>query len=226
MVTPQFFEDSVAYRHWRMSCTRRRVKTEHLVARAIFLSLVVSSTRTPEHFSVTHVRVAQVCTSHSALVMFGVVCTIAHPKHLFILDVSSPSSRSPSWVVHLVFLHTIAATSDNVLYETGEGNVDWNQVPLKRNFAGETVWLSGRLNPFHKRTDHSVRSNGWTFSDLCDGTSQGSTSLVRKSCQEYSSDTHWLRVNLEGRYFGCRHWAGKNWTRQKSTLEGSMQRKW
>ena len=58
--------------------------------------LVVSSTRTPEHFLTTHARVAQVCTSHFALVMFGVVCPIAHQKHLFILDVSSRSSRSSS----------------------------------------------------------------------------------------------------------------------------------
>ena len=55
----------------------------------IFHSLVVSSTRTPEHFLITHVRVAQVCKSPVAFVMFGVVCTIAHQTHLFILDVMS-----------------------------------------------------------------------------------------------------------------------------------------
>ena len=81
--------------------------------------------------------------------MFRVVCPTAHPKHLFILDVSSQSSRSPSWVVHLMFLFTITATSDNMLYETGEGIAYWNQVPLERNF-GETVWLSRRLNPSHR----------------------------------------------------------------------------
>ena len=162
-----------------------------------FLNLVVSSTRTPEHFENTHVRVAQVCTSHFALVMFGVVCTIAHPKHLFILDVSSPSSRSPSWVVQLVFLHTIAATSDNMLYETGEGIADWNQVPLWRDLAREEVWPTQPLT-----------LNGWILSDLCRRTRQGSTNLVRKSCQEHSSDARWLREDLEGRHFGCRHWGG------------------
>ena len=41
-------------------------------------------------------------SSHFALLIFGVVCHIAHPKHLFIFDVSSQISRSPSWVFLLV----------------------------------------------------------------------------------------------------------------------------
>ena len=57
-------------------------------------------------------------------------------------------------------------------------------------------------------------------------TSQGSINLVRKSCQEYSSDTHWLQGE-SGREISwlqtLRSW--KNWTRQRSTLGGSRQRK-
>ena len=36
-----------------------------------------------------------------------------------------------------------------MLHETGEGIADWSQDPLKCDFAGETVWLSGRLHPSH-----------------------------------------------------------------------------
>ena len=35
---------------------------------------------------------------------------------------------------------------------------------------------------------------------------QGSTNLVRKSCQKYSSDMHWWEGDLKRRYFGRRHW--------------------
>ena len=62
----------------------------------IFLSLVASSTRTLELFPITHACVAQVCTSTIILVMFGVVCSIAYQKQLFIHGVSSQSSRSSS----------------------------------------------------------------------------------------------------------------------------------
>ena len=63
MVTPQVFLHrvrvqtlaSVVHATGGEDTTPRRTHT--------FLSLVVSSTRTPEHFSITHVRVAQVCTS-------------------------------------------------------------------------------------------------------------------------------------------------------------------
>ena len=73
----------------------------------MFLSLLVSSTRTLEHFFLfTHVRVAQVCTKSITLVMLRVVCPTAHQKHLFIHDVSSPIfsalilSHSPHFALH------------------------------------------------------------------------------------------------------------------------------
>ena len=134
------FLNGFAYRHWQMSCTRREVKIEQLVARTCFSVFVVSSTRTLEHFFTMHVRVAQVTLHLWFLEWFAL---------LFIFDVSSHISRSPSWVFHLVLLHTITATSDNMLDEAREGIADWNQVSRMRNFAGETVWPSGRPNPSH-----------------------------------------------------------------------------
>ena len=59
-----FFAD-IAYRHQRMSCTRREVNTEHLVARTIFLC------RALDHRS-SH---AAACGSS-----FGMCCTFAHLK--------------------------------------------------------------------------------------------------------------------------------------------------
>ena len=56
----------------------------------IFLSPVVSGTRTLVHFLIPRVCVAQVCTSHFVLVMLGVVCTIAL-KNTFSSFMSHPN---------------------------------------------------------------------------------------------------------------------------------------
>ena len=125
MVTAQtFYKKVVSCRHCNMSCTRRKVKTEELVARTLFsvlLCLAHARLRTFNH----------ACTRDSSLHKSLCTCDVwsgllhcASKKHLFIFDVSSQSSQSPSWVVHLVFLYTITATSDNMLYETGEGMHD------------------------------------------------------------------------------------------------------
>ena len=129
------------------STSKDMLKTEHLVARTFFSVLLCLAHAT---LLITHACVAQICTSHFALVMFGVVCTIAHQKHSCILDVSSQSSRSSSCVIYLFLLYTTSATSDNLLHDTGEGIADWNQDPVKRNLAGGTVWPSGRLHPSHR----------------------------------------------------------------------------
>ena len=100
------------------------------------------------------------------LVMFGAVCSIAHHKHLFIHDVSSRSSRSSSWVIHLVLLCTTSTTSDGTLYAFGEGIADRNQDPLKRNAAGGTVRLSGRLFRSHRLWAQDLhRRQQWAHSD-------------------------------------------------------------
>ena len=76
--------------------------------------------------------------------------------------------------------------------------------PLGRweNTLWETIWRT------ISRTDHSVRSNGWIFSDLCKRPVKASTiwweSLARNILR--------VRIgcvwNLEGRNSGCRHWGG------------------
>ena len=72
------------------------------------------------------------------------------------------------------------------------------RTPCERRFGGPF------LGPF--------RSEQWlkVFRFL-HTTSHGSTNLVRKACQEYFSDTLWLRERIsKGDIFGCRHWgAGK-----------------
>ena len=127
MVTPQMFFESFAYRHCNSSHAHvsQFCRVQYAHASALFNP---ACTRGSSHF---------------ALVMFGVVCPIAHPKHLFIFDVSSQISRSPSWVFHLVFLYTITATSDNMLYETGEGIADWIQVPREAD-----LWVNIWEDPF------------------------------------------------------------------------------
>ena len=112
MVVSHMFFSKFRVQTWRISCTRRGGEDWTPRRTHIFLSQVLSGARMPAHILIMHARVAQVCTSAIVLVMFGVVCTIAHQKHLFIHDVSSKSSRSSSWVVHLVLLHATSATSD------------------------------------------------------------------------------------------------------------------
>ena len=46
-------------------------------------------------------------------------------------------------------------TSDSTPYAFGEGIAHRNQDPLKRNSAGGTVWLFGRLLPLHTIEDIS-----------------------------------------------------------------------
>ena len=69
--------------------------------------------------------------------------------------------------------------------------------------------------------DRPFRSEQWlsTFRLLQDS-SQDSTKLVRKSCQECSSDTHCGEIWKGDMLVADIEW-GK-WTRRKSTLEGSM----
>ena len=62
-----------------MSCTRRWVKTEQLVALHIFISLVVSSTRSLEHFVITHACVKKKCSSlHKSLCICDVWSGLRH----------------------------------------------------------------------------------------------------------------------------------------------------
>ena len=85
----------------------------------------------------------------------------------------------------------------------------------------EIEYLEQRSSVILIAADHKVLNEG--------SAGQGSTNLARKSCQEYSSDMHWMRVE-EGLWKGdilvadvLRSW--RNWTRQKSTLEDSRQRR-
>ena len=128
-----------------MSCTRRRGEDRTPRRTHMFLSLVVSGTRTSEHF-LNHAY-AWRTSLHRVTVHLWCLEWFAP---LRIQNTSSSLMSHPNLLglhVRLVFLYTITATSDNMLYGTGEGIADRNQVPLKRNFAGETVWLFGRLNP-------------------------------------------------------------------------------
>ena len=61
-----------------MSRTRRSVKTEHFVARTFFAVMLSLARARLSTFLIMHACVAQVCLSAIGLVMFGVVCPIAH----------------------------------------------------------------------------------------------------------------------------------------------------
>ena len=80
-------------------------------------------------------------------------------------------------------------------------------VPLERKFYGlrrgicevfKTSWQTGkhlmRDDLENHLKDRTFRSEQWlNISRFLQETWQGSTNLVRKSCQEYSSHVHWLR---------------------------------
>ena len=79
------------------------------------------------------------------LVMFGVVCSIAHQTPLH------PWCLIPIFSVFILkfFSFCSSATSENTPYAFGEGIADRNQDPFTRHSVGGTVWLSGRLLPSH-----------------------------------------------------------------------------
>ena len=79
---------------------------------------------------------------------------MSHPKFLGLHPESFTS----------IHLNTITAPSDNMLDETGEGITDWNQVPLKRNFARWTVMADSiAFTGYESKTWH--RRQQWAHSE-------------------------------------------------------------
>ena len=71
-------------------------------------------------------------------------------------------------VTSYILLYTTSAASDNMLYEVGEGIADWNQVPLKRNFAGASlaIWPTPFLSQFMSPRPASTFSSESTEDDV------------------------------------------------------------
>ena len=82
-----FYQKSFAYGHWRMSCTRRVVTTEHLVARTFF-SVLSCRARLSTYNLHTHMRAAQDVTG-------DVLSFCAHKTLLGVPDTFSSFCSSP-----------------------------------------------------------------------------------------------------------------------------------
>ena len=124
MLNPSIFSRVSRTGHQRMLCTRRGVKTAHIVARTFF-SVLLRRARVSEHFE---------SRPHAWLKMFtGVVCCV-------VAYLKTPH-RTPC------FIETLLLTAiDYTYYATA----DWNQEYTLCDFAGrKSVWLLGRITSSH-----------------------------------------------------------------------------
>ena len=127
-----FFFTGFAYRHERMSCTRRVVKTEHLVARTFF-----SVSRTFDHH--THMSVAQDLTGQ----MFGMCCTFAHlESHPLTLCFIDHSLTGLTHFNHFVPRHIFY--TDSTAYDCNQ------EIHLRQSARRISVWPSGRIHSSHR----------------------------------------------------------------------------
>ena len=132
MVTPQMFLDGFAYRHWQMSCTRQELKREQLVARTCFSVLSCSARERLSTFeSRMYAWLKSLCTCD---VRSGLPhCASKTPLHLWYLI--------PNFSVSILSLSI--RTSDNMLYETGEGIADWIRTHLgATSLEGQSGYLA------------------------------------------------------------------------------------
>ena len=138
---------------------------------------------------------AQVCTSHFALVMFGVVCTIAHPKHLSSL-MSHPNLLGLHRESFTSFFSTPYLRQHALRNRRGEV---WYH--LSATSLEETVWLSGRPNPltgYEPKTCIDVSSEHTPDQLTC---SRRTILIYLRRFEEFGT-IFWERKNARAAKFG------------------------